>query len=441
MPLDSFSFQKQISKNQLFTKDDLLLLAVSGGMDSMALTHLLQGLGYKLHIAHVNFGLRSEESEADEKFVRQFAEQYKIPFHIKRVEPDAFDSSRLGVQETARNIRYTWFKEIADEIAARYIVLAHHKNDQSETILHQFLRGGMLRALSGMRLKHENLVRPLLPFSRDEIASYAKDSGIEWRDDSSNNSSKYTRNFIRLEVVPMLKRVNENVTHSLANRAVLFSEIEQLVEEKLEADIKNHITAEQGRIVIPTPWFSSYPFKQILLWHLLEKHHFSSAQMSDVLSLLNAQSGSFVESATHQVYRDRESLLIVAKTNREGKEYLIESLPFSTDGISISEVNLSEVHFGDKRIQYVDYDKISFPLLLRPWQEGDKINPLGMKGTQKVSDILIQQKVALTDKSEVMVIQEASGNLLAILGRRISEPHKISDSTTRFLRIAFGKSL
>lgn len=438
MRLDKNSFQKQIEKHSLFTKSDALLLAISGGLDSMVLAHLLQNCGYNFQLAHVNFGLRGLESEEDEKFIKEYAEQQLVPFHLKKIDAGTFENSKIGIQETARIIRYQWFEEIAEQIPVSFILLAHHKGDQAETILHKFLRGGMLSALRGMQIKNQNRVRPLLPFSRNEIELYAKENSIKWREDRSNQTTKYTRNYIRHELIPKLQKVNPDIEDSLAKRAKIFNELEELVFEKIKKDIDSNIMCHDDAITIPCNWLGGYSYKHTLLWQLLSKYNFSSAQLEEVLELLNAQSGACVDSSTHRIYRDRDNLLLFQIDQDEYPTFEIAELPLvCTKGISmrIEEISANEVVFGNEQIQFVDLDRIKFPLTVRPWTEGDNIVPLGMKGTQKLSDIFIQNKIPLHKKKRIYAVTDCTSQLIAIPGIKVSELFRITAKTTRVMRV------
>jgi len=438
MRLDKNSFNKQNEKQSLFIKSDILLLGISGGLDSMVLAHLLQTCGYNFHLAHVNFGLRGAESEDDENFVHEYALQHNIPFHLKKIDTDSFNNSISGIQQTARELRYRWFDELAQEIGASYILLAHHQDDQAETILHQFLRGGMLSALRGMLIKNENRVRPLLHFSKQEIESYAKENAIQWRADSSNQSNKYTRNFIRNEVIPSINKINPDIAHSLAARAPIFLEIEHLVKNTIEKDIQENIVTDAVRTLIPCKWLNDYSYPHTLIWNIVSHHGFTSAQVDEILRLVDSQSGAFVQSATHTISKDRNNLILAENQKGTNPSYKIDALPFSTEIpyiLRLDAVTVSEVGFGNEKNQFVDLDKIQFPIHIRPWYDGDWIQPLGMTGRQKVSDVLIQHKIPLVEKPNVYVIVDASEQVIAIPGIRISENFKIGPETKNPMRI------
>ncbi len=435
MRLDKFSFQNQVEKYSLFTKKDILLLGISGGMDSMVLAHLLEVCGYRFHLAHVNFGLRGEESDGDEDFIRQYASGRNISLHIKRASKSDFNDSGKGIQETARDLRYEWFEVLANQISASYVVLAHHQDDQSETVVHQFLRGGMLAALRGMRLKSGKHIRPILSFSRNEILRYAQDNNLSWREDSSNQSNKYTRNFIRHEVMPMLQKINPDIQKSIASRAIVFEEMERLVQFVIQKDIDENVVFENDKASIACDWLKTYPYKQTLIWQLMSMYHFSSAQLEDILNLTDAQSGAYVENKHYIILKDRGCLLFSPKQTTTKVAYTVSQLPFQSPLLQLEEVSSEVINFSNPNIQYVNLDRIDFPLYIRTWQEGDKINPLGMSGTQKVSDILIQQKIALTDKANVLVIADNKQQILAVVGLRISDNIKVTNNSKRILKI------
>ncbi len=435
MRLDKFSFQKQIEKKQLFLKSDVLLVAISGGMDSMVLVHLLFSNGYQIQLAHVNFGLRGEESDGDENFIREYAAKNNITLHLKRATEEEFNQENAGTQEAARNIRYRWFDDLVSENQIERVLLAHHQDDQSETILHQFLRGGMLPALRGMHEKSNRYVRPLLSFSKKEIENYATIHQLKWREDSSNQTSKYTRNFIRHEVMPVLQKVNADVKESIASRSVVFGEMEKLVNDVIQKDIQLNVLLENKKQLVSTEWLSSYSYHNLFLWQWLSNYGFTSSQMQDVLSLIESQSGLRVESKTHVLHKDRGHLELTTIAITNQVFYNIVSLPFESSELSLQEVNLSEVRFDNRLIQYIDLDKVEFPLIVRTWKEGDRINPLGMTGSQKVSDVLVQQKISITEKPNVLIVLDNINKTIAIPGLRVSNLVKIDNSTQRILKI------
>jgi len=414
---------------------DVLLVAASGGIDSMVLTQLLLECGYNIQLAHVNFGLRGRESDEDEQFLSHYAQEQKLTIHLKRAEQADFSRNKSGIQQSARNIRYQWFDKLIIETKSDYLLLAHHQDDQSETILHQFLRGGMLAALRGMRLKSNRYVRPLLNFSKEEIESYAKKNNLAWRSDSSNQTLKYTRNFIRHEVMPVLQKVNPDVKESLASRAAVFAEIESLVADTIQQDINSRVMLQENKQAVSVEWLRSYRHQNLFVWQWLEVYGFTSSQMQDVLSLLEAQSGSYVDGTTHVILRNRNDLVVSEINPSHNLDEVIERLPFQSSGLILEEVKPSDVHFENKLIHYIDLDKIEFPLRIRTWKAGDKINPLGMQGTQKVSDVLIQQKVSLTDKADVLVVLDATKKIVSIPGFRISDSVKVTDKTKHVLML------
>ena len=442
MSLTTHHFQKTIDKDSLFTKSDKLLVGVSGGIDSMVLCDLLHTGGYRFEMAHMNYQLRGEESAQDEKWIHDYADKHGIVHHVKRVDTAlALSPEKSGVQETARNLRYAWFNELAETTNASFILTAHHADDQAETILFQFLRGGMLPALRGMRVVQGNVVRPLLSFSRKEILAYAMEQNIQWREDSSNASIKYKRNLVRHEIIPILEKINPAISDSLVKRAAIFSEIEQLVSDVIQKDITKNIASNNGVIKIAVQWLASYPYKTTLLWHVLQPLGFSSAQMDDVLSLSDAQSGAHISGDIHTVWRDREHL-IISPIAVSFEDQLINELPFEIFspiqliGKKTSDLN-NAFHCGNNEA-YLNPEKISLPLTLRKWRDGDRLIPLGMTGHQKLSDFFIQKKIPMTEKNHVLVL-ESGGEIAWIVGHRISESFKLLDDSIAAFHLKWEK--
>lgn len=442
MALDVASFTKSLKSLSLFTTKETVLVAVSGGLDSVVLCHLLKEAGQNISIAHVNYGLRGIESDLDEAFVETLAKKLSSTFYLKKIDAksEIYNATR-GVQEVARDIRYRWFSELIVEHKISFLLTAHHKNDQAETMLHQFLRGGFLSALRGMKSINGNVVRPLLSFSREEILSYAKLHGIAWREDASNSSKIYTRNKIRHEVLPILESLNPALVDSLAKRAALFSEAEQLVNDFISKDILKFIHRDAGTIAIPLNWLKSYSYKHLMMWQLLEPFNFSTSQVYEALQLIDAQKGSRIESSTHQIWRESENMLITERLAAKSVELFIDAIPATINlepALHLTRCNLTDVSFEkDQSKVFIDFDKLVFPLVIRNWREGDRFVPLGMKGNQKLSDFLMHQHVETNQKQSVLVL-ESGGQIAAVIGYRISENFRIAAYSREALRIVLG---
>lgn len=424
----------------LFRAEDEVLVAVSGGIDSVVLCHLLKSHGQKFSIAHVNYGLRGEESDGDEHFVRSLANEMGCRVFIldARFTLSKADS---GIQEQARNIRYAWFEELMQKEGFHYVLTAQHENDQAETILFQFIRGGMISSLRGMLPVNAKVVRPMLGFKRNDIVGYAQANKIVWREDSSNAGNDYQRNYLRHQVIPSLLPINPDIEHSLAKRAKLFRETELLVEATIRAELSQCFERSGSTLSILKEDLRTSAWPHLLLHTWLSPYGFSSASMDDAFALLHAQKGKMLVAADHILWSNSHDLTITPNQESRGIEYRIDHLPWSDESkmnLSLSECRMQDVDFSHQpEVLFADLDRISFPLIIRTWRTGDHFQPFGMTGHKKISDFLMQEKVPAERKDQILVLV-SSGQILAIPGIRLAEPFRLTSDTNRVLRIAMG---
>ncbi len=444
MSLNSHTFADALSAFPTLEKN-VVLVALSGGIDSVVLCDLLSKCDVHFSVAHMNFNLRGEESIRDEMFSESISKKYNVPFHIKRisVEHETLIPGK-STQEAARILRYQWFEELMTQHGIPHVMTAHHKDDQAETIIYQFIRGGTIAALRGMKNIHGRLLRPLLAFTREEIREYARTNELAWKEDSSNAKVKYARNYIRHEILPRLVGMNPGIVDSISKRAAIFEEAEQLVDQVISNDLQNHLNQRDKNVSLDVEWLSNYPYRRLILWKWIEPFHFTSGQVDEALNLLKSTPGARIESATHEIWKETGKLVLTEKRNRRDVKIWVEKLPFSLQNaaeIDLSECSVDEVRFEkNQSVMFLDLDKIIFPLLIRSWKEGDKFRPLGMKGQQLVSDLLIQNKIPVRQKPDVMVI-ESEGVIAAVAGLRVDDRFKLGEDSRRVLRIACSMHL
>jgi tRNA(Ile)-lysidine synthase len=443
MTLNVQSFNRELESIFVFEPIQEVLIAVSGGIDSMVLCDLMLKSKKSFSIAHVNYALRGKESEEDAQFVLDYASKNNIRIFIKKLEKDPLTGSS-GVQEKAREIRYAWFQEIMNEHQISYLFTAHHQNDQCETILFQFIRGGTFSALRGMLQKSDALIRPLLHYSKIEIAHYAEENEIAWREDVSNQTNKYTRNKFRHDIIPLLEDVNPGLVESLSNRAIIFNEAEQFLQSALQLEIEQHAQLKDELVVLPLNWLKQTKHPHLLLWQLLEPYAFSSHQVEEVIKLLYAHNGSRIESVSHQVWKREETLEICEIAETNAQPITITSVPFETDWfgkLKLSVIDPSAVSYDVTGVnQYIDINKLTFPLVLRSWKVGDRIQPLGMSQFQKISDLFIQMKIPNHKKGKIPII-ESENEIVAVAGCRISENYRLHSGSKQVLHIFYDGGL
>ena len=420
------------------------MVACSGGKDSMVLCQLLLKLKKSFSIAHVNFELRGEESDADESLVREFAEKYSVPFFVfKPAQSDLIQLENEGVQEWARRARYRWFERILNQEQCDYMLVAHHQQDQAETILHQFFRGGGIASLSGMTVKNGRILRPMLHVGKDEIDTFAIAEHIQWREDSSNDTNDYTRNFLRHEVLPRLHEINPDITNSLDKRATWFKEADLFLGKVLDREIEIHIQKTPGKWRLPLDWIANFEAPHLLVWRILEPVGFTSSQVEEALELMDSTSGHFIQSPDARLWKDRDYFILEYDSNREElTEIQIQNAPFHIQTpISLRGewIDYSALEFGpSQNTLFLDMEKWSWPLIVRPWKEGDRFHPFGMTGHKKVSDLLIQQKIAVVDKKNVFVLC-SKDQILWVIGLRASEETRINKISGPILKLTFDQ--
>ncbi len=432
----------------LSTTNCHLLLAVSGGLDSVVLTDLIFNAGFSFSIAHCNFQLRGDESERDEAFVRMLAQKYNVPVHVKQFDTLQYaEENKIGIQEAARELRYNWFEELLNgewSMVNCQLLTAHHADDNIETVLFNILRGTGINGLHGILPQQEKIIRPLLFAKREDILAYAKENRLEWVEDSSNESTKYTRNYIRHEVLPMLKQIFPSVADNISNSIERWREAEQLYNQALSIHKKKLCTIKGNEVHIPVRRLQqSNPLKTIT-FEIIKDFSFSAAQTTDVISLLQSESGKYVASLTHRIIRNRNWLIITPNKTDEADNILIQEgekhVVFAEGEMTVDRGlwTVDRLPSTDKYIAALDVSCIQFPLLLRKWKQGDYFYPLGMRKKKKVSKFLIDQKVSLNDKEKVWLV-ESNKKILWIVGHRIDDRFRITPSTKEVLQLSFKK--
>lgn len=429
-------FVNFIEQNALFTPSTKILAAVSGGIDSVLMVHLLNAAGYDFGIAHCNFQLRGDEALRDQTFCRDLATALRVPFHTVNFDTEQYAAqNKISIQMAARDLRYQWFDRISQQSGYEVIVLAHHQNDTIETILLNLTRGTGIAGLHGILPKNGKLTRPLLFLTRDEIQTIVAAEGLTFVEDSSNASAKYARNKIRLEVVPKLKELNPSLEKTFENSLLHFRDLELLLELKL-AEIRHTIPRVQdGLTYLPIAEVKKLNPKRLLLFKLLDEYGFNEATIEDLIASLDKHSGRVFESGTHTLFLDRDNIILKPKTTTQLAEVIINATDHEAN-FGVYRVNLlhddSPLIVKDNPLAVsIDADKLIYPIRMRTWNEGDYFFPLGMKGKKKLSDFFINQKVPLHQKEEVPILVNGNGEIMWIGGYRPNERYKVSDNTKK----------
>lgn len=438
--LPTSNFLNFINQQGLFSPVDKILLAVSGGMDSVLLTHLFNAARYNFGIAHCNFGLRGDEADADEFFCEQLAEQFNIPFYKIKFNTTAYASlNKISIQMAARELRYSWFEEIRSKNDYQYIALAHHASDTTETILLNLTRGTGIAGLHGILPKRGKLVRPLLFLKRDEILEIVKEENITYRDDSSNFSTKYARNKIRLDVIPKLKELNPKLDETFEANSRRFTQIEDFLNTQI-SKIREVVFKQlaNGKIEISLDELRALQPLQLALFELFKDFNFSEQVLGDLIRSWNGQPGKIFESATHLILLDRGKLILEKKERSFIKELVLnqddKTAGFNNVLILIQTTDAENWQvLKDQSKASFDASLLQFPLKLRLWKTGDYFYPFGMKGKKKLSDYFSGMKIPLTEKNNIPLLENGNGDILWIVGYRSDNRYKVTPLTKKVI--------
>jgi tRNA(Ile)-lysidine synthase len=467
-------FRDFISSNHLFSSRDKLILAVSGGMDSVVLCELCTQAGYDFIIAHCNFQLRGEESERDEKFVRSLGGKYKVEVKVEKFETENYSKeNKLSIQEAARKLRYDWFADIVNSELSMvnadspevnihhsppdsyrqtiHLLTAHHADDNIETVLMNFFRGTGLHGLTGIPVSGPSEIlgyirRPLLPFSKIELIDFAKENKLEFVEDSSNLYSKYTRNFFRNEIIPAISKVYPEVKANVSDNIDRFKEIEKLY--KLgAAGIKTKLVKKKGNeFHIPVKQLMEFD-NRALIYEIISNYGFTEKQIDEVIRLAESESGKYIDSpgSDFRIIKHRHWFIISRINSNESSTIIIEEkdkkILFEGGVLQIKKLHTSNFKpQTSNNIACLDAKEISYPLILRKWKQGDYFYPLGMKKKKKLSRFFIDQKLSKADKEKIYLI-EMNKKILWVVGKRIDERFKVTEKTASVLKITLDQGV
>jgi tRNA(Ile)-lysidine synthase len=429
-----------IQKQQLALPHHRLLAAVSGGIDSVVLCEVLSQLPYAFAIAHCHFGLRGEESDADESFVKKLAKNYGVPFFSKYFQTEAFArAEHVSVQMAARTLRYAWFEELRRQQGFDLVATAHHLNDSAETLLLNLTKGTGIAGLHGIPARNGSVIRPLLALRKEEIVTYASTHGLTWREDSSNSSPKYQRNLIRQQVIPALKQINPNFEHTLQQTIGKMQGVEAILNAYVEQVRQLAVRQENAVVYMDIAALQPASGLPVLLHELLRPYQFSHEVTTEIIRSFEGSAGKTFFSPSHALVKDRGQLVITPRQTPDQGPYLIAE---GQNGLETENLRLQvrQLPAGaypiptPPEVAALDLHRLQFPLQVRKWEPGDWFVPLGMTGRKKVSDFLVDRKMPLNLKNQVMVL--TSGQQVAwVIGLRPDNRFRVTEKTIQVLEI------
>jgi tRNA(Ile)-lysidine synthase len=433
-------FRKYIEEENLVEDSHRVLLAVSGGIDSMVMTHLFLRTTTEIGIAHCNFNLRGSESDEDESFVKIFASDHNIPFYSESFDTTGFATEKdISIQMAARELRYRWFEEIRVKNKWDSVALAHNLNDNIETFLINLTRGTGIAGLTGMRPKYKSLIRPMLFAPRKAITEYRNQNNVPYREDRSNAEIKYTRNKIRHTILPIFREINPSFDTTVIETAERLGEINEIVSDFISGIRKKFTKQRNNLIVFRTDELNTLSPKRTILFELFKPFGIGTGQLDDLSNMIDGKTGGQLFTPTHRLLKNRKEIVISSREAGDDGYYEISDTEdfFKIPGFvsaSITKLRSDFIIPSESNIACLDAGKIRFPLIIRRWMSGDSFYPLGMTEKKKLSDYFIDKKYSILDKENCQIL-ESEGKIVWITGDRIDNRFRITRSTKKVLII------
>lgn len=446
----SNGFLKRVSDfiniRHLLDKDGKYIVALSGGADSVTLALTLCDLGYNIEAAHCNFHLRGDESDRDENFCIDFCKENSIELH--RVHFDTVSYAKLrkvSIEMAARNLRYSYFAQLKNDISADAICVAHHQDDSVETVLMNLIRGTGVDGLTGISPKNGDIVRPLLCVSRNDIEHELHVAGQDYVTDSTNLVDDVVRNKIRLDILPLMRKINPSVGSSIAKTAMRMEEVAKVFNSTI-SEAANHALVYNcnNKAKISLAQLSSGPSPENVLFHILKTYSFTPFQIEQIYLSLNSGPGTEFRSSTHDLLIDREYIFIEPLDDTEHKPFVIpetgtyivygESSKFK---VEVIDNNPDTKISRDRNCLFADFSKVGFPIIIRNSKNGDRFVPFGMNGSKLVSDYLTDRKFNLFEKRRQLILTDSEDRILWIVNQRPDNRCRVSQSTKQILKITY----
>jgi len=432
-------FKQHVEETFPFLSDSKLLIAVSGGIDSVVLAHLAHKTGFDFGICHCNFQLRGKESDGDEEFVISLAKGFGVPIFTTHFETEQYaQEHKLSIQVAARKLRYYWFYELLEEHQYDYVLTAHNTNDNLETFLINLSRGTGLDGLTGIPPINDKSVRPLLDFSRDNITLYAIKNDIVWREDRSNATVKYVRNKVRHKILPVLKEINPHILETFKDTIDNLNESQDLAKAHVQELSKKIMSSENDLIKFNIAKLNKLNYKKAYLYQVLNSYGFT--EWDDVVNLIDAQVGKQLFSKEYRLLKDR-GYLILTKINHDvisnNPIRIDEKVLETSDPISLEFLTTDLNSVSDRNSILVDKDLLNYPLSVRKWRYGDYICPTGMQGKKKLSQLFKDKKLSLIEKEKIWLLTNREDEIIWVIGVRQDRRFEASEKTQNRLKISF----
>ena len=432
-------FKQHLHQNFPFLEDSKLLIAISGGIDSVVLAHLCSQLNLNFSLCHCNFNLRGQESDDDEAFVTSLAESLKTPVYTTSFETEKYaKKNKVSIQVAARDLRYTWFYELLGTKGYNYVLTAHNTNDNLETFIINLTRGSGLEGFTGIPPVNQKSVRPLLAFSRDDITLFAIKNGIVWREDRSNASIKYVRNKVRHKVIPILKELNPHVLESFQNTIEYLNESQSIINDAVKNITANVVSYENDVLKISCKEIDKLSNKKAYLYQLLQAYGFTA--WNDIVDLISAQPGKQVFSNTHRLLKDRNFLILTTINKSQsikGPILIDQKVSEITNPIKLTIQNTDDYTSKNKEQIIIDKDLVNYPLSLKKWHHGDAMYPTGMIGSKKISQLFKDNKLSLLDKEKIWILADAKDHIIWVIGLRQDRRYLANKTSKNRLKISY----
>ncbi len=435
-------FNKYINDNNLTNKNEKIIIGVSGGRDSIFLATLFKLSGYNIAIAHCNFNLRGEEANKEQKFVKEFAKQNSLEFFTVNFNTKKYaNENGISIQMAARELRYNWFEQIRKDNNFDKIAIAHNKNDLVETFLINLTRGTGIKGLTGIKAKNGSIIRPILFVERTEITKYLEKNNIAWKDDSSNNSNKYTRNNIRHNIIPEFELMNTDFISTMYKNIEKLDDVFNIYNKEINFKKNKILIRQNDKTLINIDILKKLSPLKTYLFEFLKEFNFTPEQIPEIIEIIDSISGKQIISKTHRIIKDRE-YLIISKINKiqTKQEFIINEgaieikvpLHIHIDIFNKNNYNIPK----QKNIACFDYNELNFPLKLRKWHNGDKFKPFGMNNFKKLSDFFIDNKLSIIDKENLWLLTDCMNNIIWIVNNRTDNRFKITENTDKIIQFS-----